>query len=327
MPHVGGRYANLEWHDPRLEPVIEVYSEWGEFEWFLNEALERGYQVGFAAGSDDHKGRPGAAYPGSGSFGVYGGLTCVLTEELSRESLWSAIRARRCYGTTGQRILIEATADGHPIGSAFESSGPPEIEVRVVGTAPVERIDVVRGTQTVYSYPEKPERSSDRVRIAWSGQRIRARNRLVRWDGGLSIDQGRLLDVDGYAFDTPAEGITEVTDQTIHWRSVTTGDPDGVSFRIEATDEQARIDFRTPVIDREISLETIRRAPVILEAGGVDMKVVFEMEPSPSGVGHEALMTFQDTAAGTGLHPYWIRVVQTDGAKAWVSPFYVTIGG
>ena len=191
MPHVGGRYANLEWHDPRLEPVIEVYSEWGEFEWFLNEALERGYQVGFAA----------------------------------------------------------------------------------------------------------------------------------------AIDQGRLLDVDGYAFDTPAEGITEVTDQTIHWRSVTTGDPDGVSFRIEATDEQARIDFRTPVIDREISLETIRRAPVILEAGGVDMKVVFEMEPSPSGVGHEALMTFQDTAAGTGLHPYWIRVVQTDGAKAWVSPFYVTIGG
>ena len=323
VPHVGGRYANLQWHDPRLEPVIEVYSEWGEFEWFLNEAIERGYQIGFTAGSDDHKGRPGAAYPGSGSFGVYGGLTCILAEELSRQSLWSAIRARRCYGTTGQRILIEATADGHPIGAAFESSRPPQIEVRVVGTAAVERIDVVRGTQTVYSYPERPERSSDRVRIAWSGQRIRARNRLVRWDGGLSIDQGRLSDVDGYAFDTPAEGITEVTDQSIHWRSVTTGDPDGVSFRIEGADEQTRIDFRTPVIDHKISLETIRRGPVILEAGGVDMKVVFEMEPS--GVGHEARTSFRDTAAATGLHPYWIRVVQTDGAKAWVSPFYVTI--
>ena len=26
-----------------------------------------------------------------------------------------------------------------------------------------------------------------------------------------------------------------------------------------------------------------------------------------------------------GCHPYWVRVVQTDGAKAWASPIYVTI--
>ena len=50
LPHVGGRYANLNWHDPELEPLIEVYSEWGEFEWFLQEALKKGYQVGFTAG-------------------------------------------------------------------------------------------------------------------------------------------------------------------------------------------------------------------------------------------------------------------------------------
>ena len=104
---------------------------------------------------------------------------------------------------------------------------------------------------------------------------------------------------------------------------MTTGDPDGVSFRIEGADDRARIDFRTPVIDKRISLETIKQGPLTLDAGGVDMKVVFEMEPS--GVGREARMTFRDTDAVTGLHPYWIRVVQTDGAKAWVSPFYVTI--
>ena len=32
----------------------------GQFEWLLREAIERGYKVGFVAGSDDHKGRPGA---------------------------------------------------------------------------------------------------------------------------------------------------------------------------------------------------------------------------------------------------------------------------
>ena len=57
--------------------------------------------------------------------------------------------------------------------------------------------------------------------------------------------------------------------------------------------------------------------------GGVDMKVVFEMEPS--GVGHEARMTFRDTEAQTGLHPLLDPGRTTDGAKAWVSPFYVTI--
>ena len=72
VPHIGGRPADLRYHDPRLEPVIEIYSAWGRFEWFLEEALERGCRVGFVAGSDDHKGRPGASYPGAASFGVYG---------------------------------------------------------------------------------------------------------------------------------------------------------------------------------------------------------------------------------------------------------------
>ena len=63
--------------------------------------------------------------------------------------------------------------------------------------------------------------------------------------------------------------------------------------------------------------------PVTIEAGGVDMKIVFEM--APTGVGREAHVTFKDANAPKGTTPYWIRVTQTDGAKAWVSPFYVTV--
>jgi hypothetical protein len=322
VPHVGGRYANLEWHDPDLEAVIEVYSEWGEFEWFLKEAIERGYRVGFTAGSDDHKGRPGAAYSGSGSFGVYGGLTCVYAKELTRGGLWEAIKARRCYGTTGQRILVEASADGHPMGAAYTSDSGPEIDVRVIGTAAIERIDVVRGVEEIYSFPEDPERSNNRVRVAWSGQRIRARNRLVRWDGGLTIDRGKVSNVAGYAFDSPAEGITSVSEQSIEWRSVTTGDADGVLFDVDGGDD-ARIDFKTTVIERSVSLQTVKLGPVGIDAGGVDMKVTFEM--APTGLGRDVHFTFKDENAPRGTHPYWIRVVQTDGAKAWVSPFYVTV--
>ena len=322
LPHVGGRYANLNWHDPELEPLIEVYSEWGEFEWFLREALEKGYQVGFTAGSDDHKGRPGAAPPGSGSFGVYGGLTCIYATELTRAGLWEALKARRCYGTTGQRILLEVTADGKPMGAAYQANQPPEISVNVVGTAPIERVDIFRGLEQIYTFPTKTKRSKDQIRVAWSGQRIRARNRLVRWDGNLEIDRGQILGAEGYAFDTPAEGIEAVNQRTVSWKSVTTGDADGVILRLDAPPETT-LDFKTPTLNRCVSLQEISDSPIVVDAGGIDMKVVFER--LPLGIGREVAFTFREAALPTGCHPYWIRVLQTDGAKAWASPIYVTI--
>ena len=322
VPHVGGRYANLNWHDSRLEAVVEVYSEWGEFEWFLRWALEQGYRVGFTAGSDDHKGRPGAAYPGSGSFGVYGGLTCIWAEELTRESLWQALKARRCYGTSGQRIRLEVTADGQPMGAELVAAGPPEIAVKVCGTAPIERVDIFRGLECVYSYPQTTERAENKIRVAWSGQRIRARNRLVRWDGGLAIDQGKIVSAQGYAFDSAAEGIVEQGEQTMTWRSVTTGDADGVVLEIDAPDE-AVLRFDTPVVQHEVSLGEIAKEPVVVAAGGIDIQVVFEREPL--GVGREVEFTFRENALAPGCYPYWVRVVQTDGAKAWASPIYTTI--
>jgi hypothetical protein len=65
IPHIGGRYADIVgFHDPALEPVVEIYSDWGRFEWLLEDAIKQGYKVGVVANSDGHKGRPGASHPG-----------------------------------------------------------------------------------------------------------------------------------------------------------------------------------------------------------------------------------------------------------------------
>ena len=270
-------------------------------------------------GSDDHKGRPGAAPPGSGSFGVYGGLTCIWAEELTRQGLWRALKARRCYGTTGQRIRLEVTADEWPMGTEFTAGEPPEIRVQVWGTAPIERVDVFRGLQQVYSYPEKVVRDEDRVRVAWSGQRIRARNRLVRWDGGLSLDQGKILSATDYAFDSASEGIEEISERAVSWKSVTTGDADGVILQPPAT----VLSFNTPVIQHAVSLAEIAGGPIAVEAGGIDIKVVFEHQPL--GIGRDVEFSFRESELLAGCHPCWVRVVQTDGAKAWSSPIYAII--
>jgi hypothetical protein len=323
IPHVGGRYANLDWHDPRLEPVIEVYSNWGEFEWFLKQALENEYRVGFVAGSDDHKGRPGAAHPGRGAFGVYGGLTCVLAKGLTRASLFEALRARRCYATTGQRIILDVRANGHLMGGEIATTEPPLLEVAVIGTAPVERVDLMRGTTEVYRFPESVDRDTSKIRVAWSGQRIRARNRRLVWDGSVALSVGRILAAEGYAFDSAAEGIREVGERTVSWESVTTGDEDGIILTVDAPDE-AVLRFETPIINHEVTLAELRSGPVAARAAGIDVKVDFEF--SPKGAGREVSFTYRESQLAEGVHAYWARVVQIDGAKAWSSPIYVSVG-
>ena len=208
------------------------------------------------------------------------------------------------------------------MGTAYQATQPPEISVKVVGTAPIERVDIFRGLEQIYTYPTTTERAEDQIRVAWSGQRIRARNRLVRWDGSLEIDRGQILNAEGYAFDTPAEGIEIVTDRTVSWKSVTTGDSDGVLLKLDAP-PVATLDFQTPVLNRTVSLQEIYDSPIVVNAGGIDMKVVFER--LPLGISNEVAFTFQEAVLPTGCHPYWVRILQTDGAKAWASPIYVTI--
>ncbi len=66
IAHVGGRYADLSvGHDGRIERAVEIHSCWGTFEWLLHDAFDLGHRVGVVCHSDDHKGRPGAAYPGA----------------------------------------------------------------------------------------------------------------------------------------------------------------------------------------------------------------------------------------------------------------------
>jgi hypothetical protein len=95
MPHVGGRRANFDFFDPAFMPMIELYSGHGQFEWMIEEAIERGLKVGFVASSDDVYSKPGESIPGIGLFAVHGGLTCAYARGLDRESLWEAFFDRR----------------------------------------------------------------------------------------------------------------------------------------------------------------------------------------------------------------------------------------
>src|SRR5207245_6640650 len=121
--HIGGRYADIKMaHDARVERSVEVHSDWGTFEWLIQDALERGYRIGILANSDGHKGRHGASHPGASLFGAYGGLTCLLAPEFSRKGLFEAMRRRHHYATTGSRMILDTRVAFHRDAERFDQA-------------------------------------------------------------------------------------------------------------------------------------------------------------------------------------------------------------
>jgi hypothetical protein len=331
IPHIGGRYADIVgFHDPALEPVVEIYSDWGRFEWLLEDALRAGYKVGVVSNSDGHKGRPGASHPGASTFGAYGGLTCVLADSLTREAVFEAIRARRCYGVSAaQRIDVELSVNGLPLGAEGRAAGPVRVVGRVAGTGPLERVDVLRGLDLVRSitpYTAASYEGSTRYRVAWAGSRVRGRDRLTRWDGSLELSAGRILDAEPFAMENPEKGITNRSATRIEWISNTTGDDDGVDLTLDAP-AAAVLRLRTPVIDLDIPVADLADgATRVFPAGGVDLRVFARRLPVRD-LARELTLDVTDAAPPAGVcSAYWIRVTQEDGAQAWTSPVYLTGG-
>lgn len=154
--HIGWTGADAEAHDPRGQPVWEICSCHGSYEipenalgyrgelhdQFAKPMLDRGLRFGFMANSDSH-----------GLLWHHGecrkrdpfrtGLTAVLAEECTREAILAALRARRCYATSGEKILLDVSANGQPMGSTIAQSGPIEVNVKARGTSAVSTIELV----------------------------------------------------------------------------------------------------------------------------------------------------------------------------------------
>ncbi len=119
IPHCGGRMANLDYYDERRMPVLEIHSCHRNYEHVARQAILRGLKLGFVGGSDDHRGALGDSTPAARErfFSARNGLMAVYARDLTRESLWEAIHARRVYATNGCRTALSFTANGTPMGS------------------------------------------------------------------------------------------------------------------------------------------------------------------------------------------------------------------
>jgi hypothetical protein len=212
------------------------------------------------------------------------------------------------------------------MGSAAQADGPVAIGGRVVGTGPIERVDVFRGLTLIHTaspYGAGAFDGSNRYRIAWAGSRVRGRDRLTRWDGSLEVSAGRIVDAVPFAMENPEKGIKTRTASRIAWVSNTTGDDDGVDVTLDAPADTI-LRFRTPVIDLDVPVGDLDGgATRTFPAGGIDLRV-FMRQLAARGFTPELAFDVADPAPPPATcHAYWIRVTQEDGAQAWTSPVYL----
>jgi len=207
----GWRGANFDHFRQTTSPVVEIFSEHGCTESdrapfpmirhsnggrstanTIVPQLQKGMRFGFVASSDDHRGFPGAY--GEGVVGIW-------ADNLSRAALFEALRARRTYAATGDRIVLEVTLNGHPMGSELPATSHREIAVRVEGQDPLAMIELVRNGKVIERhFPEDtatpvklPGRAKCRVQYGWGPWAALDLGRTCRWDMTLSLDRGKFL--------------------------------------------------------------------------------------------------------------------------------------
>jgi hypothetical protein len=346
MAHVGGRYADIKYaHDP-METAVEVHSAWGTFEWLLADAFVQNYRVGIVANSDGHKGRPGACYPGASFFGSMGGLTCFLAEQLDRGAIFQAMRRRRHYATTGNRGFLSVVVRTPDAAELFErdpaagptaatatrrlimgdiarvSSAEIELAIEVVGSAPIERLDLWDGPQhleTVRPYGEAE--LGARLRLVYEGAEYRGRARATTWDGSLRLEGNRIQRaavINNWNLD---RGIVDQTADSLSWKAVTTGNYGAIDLWLDAP-RAGRLCFKTAPVSGEVAIAELGVAERVFAAGGLERAV--KLQRLPATLSQRRLVLERKLPLRRlGDTRLFVRVQQEDGHRMWSSPIYL----
>jgi hypothetical protein len=349
--HCGGRYADIELaHDGRFEKSMEIHSSWGSFEWLVQDAFRLGYRVGIVANSDGHKGRPGASYPGAALFGAVGGLTCFLTDKLSRETILEAIRKRHHYATTGGengRPLITLAVDfpqggtkfhddprhGRDIGIAANQAimgdivhlptGDISLRVDIRASVAIERVDIFNGLNLIETIrPYAKEDLGSRIRVIWEGAEYRGRFRQVIWDGSAFLSENEIVSASPINFFNKDKTLNQPSPVELNWRALTTGNIGGFDV-ILADPYSGTFKIETPLIKAGVPLEDIGFEDEVFDNSGV-LPRYLKLFRLPTVNPHQTMQFERKIALdGDGDNPVFIRVTLEDGTLCWTSPTYL----
>jgi hypothetical protein len=345
--HVGGRYADIDFaHDGKIERSMELHSAWGTFEWLIEDCFRLGHRVGVVANSDGHKGRPGASYPGASQFGAYGGLTCFVTDDLTRDGIFGALRRRHHYGTTGNRIHLDVKV--HCKGGAerffddpkdFPDAGSEQtsqlmmgdiartsdttvtLNVHAISATPIERIEIRNATtvlETIRGYTE--DDLGSRIRVAWSGAEYRGRGRETNWIGKVAFEGQKISRMSKVNSWNHERRLECVDDSTVEFNAITTGNFSGFDAWLDGTD--GTVDVSSNLVSARVPMADIGFEDSILDAGGLRRQIKLYRLPDENT--HRELSASVEISLDAAKDDaLWVSVYTEDGFQAWSSPVYL----
>jgi hypothetical protein len=172
--HTSATDQGTDWkeHDDALEPVVELFQGFdssyeapgaprtindkservhGPYRpaGFVSLALDKGYRLGFQSSSDH--------------VSTHISYTCILAEEFSRKGLIEALKKRHSYAAT-DNIVLDVRMGAALMGDEVRT-GKPSLDVIVLGTGPLDRVDVLRDGEVVYTH--RPEKDSEEAKLHW----------------------------------------------------------------------------------------------------------------------------------------------------------------
>ncbi len=346
--------------DLSFERLIEIMSGHGTFEWFGQRYLENGWRVGFLGASDDHLGHPGYSNGGQArgrrvrsNIFQFGGLAAVYSQERSADAIFAAMRARSTYATSGaQRIIVDASLNGEPMGSEVaEDPGEERLRKltgRVIGTAPIERIDLIRNGETIDSVAgfegTNAPGSQSNVRLVVSffsdsETFFRDNPRGQRpWDGTFTADGATIESLEMLGKVSYLHDQAELRDGVASFSVATRGS--ARTLLLELTDVSPGAELRF-VLD---AAREVGRAPTVVRRSARFEPALFSLAvPTDSKAAAHALdagrwqdvvsiqradqprddISFEFEDTGDPGDWYYLRVVQVDGHRAWGSPWWV----
>jgi hypothetical protein len=197
-----------------------------------------------------------------------------------------------------------------------------DLTIEVVGSAPIERLDIYDGLELVETV--RPYGDGDlggRVRVAYEGAEYRGRARTTTWDGSLAVAGNRIARtavINNWNLD---RGIQTRDAAGVAWKAVTTGNYGAIDLWLEAG-AAGRLAFETAPVSGEAAIAELGAEPRVFAAGGLDRAVRLQRLPD--------IMTERRMAVRRRLElrprgdtRLYVRVQQEDGHRMWSSPIYL----
>jgi len=365
----GCRGKDWDYMDEHISPVMEIYSVHGSSEGCdtpvrmkgnsnmgprtgggsFQDALRRGIEIG-VIGSNDGDGLPG-------SWGL--GRAGVWAKNLDRNSIWAAIQKRRTYAVTGDRIVLDFTANGHPMGASFSTS---EDEITVSGhltaSCDIEKIELV-GRQGVIaaavpgnSSPSASDRFKLKFEMGWGPNEKYGFKKLrpLEWKGYFAIENGKIEGIEK-CFNSLGQNVEKKGGNDIEFSIKTLPERGQQSLTqgfILEFKGSAETRLKGEIEGTEINIpvrnlfESGTLIPMLKESQNRIYKT-FDLTPeeviNPDVYFHNARkiklhrassekryktdFSFDNVKIEPGKNWFYVRINQINGQKAWSSPVWV----